>query len=181
MLRICVLDFGGNWDELLLLMEFSYNNSYHASIGMVPYEALCGRSCKSPIYLEEVGERRLIGLELVEKTTTKVTIIEKNLQTTQCKQKNYADNRRRDLRFETGDHVFLKMSPMKGLLRFEKKEKLGPRFIGPFEVLTRVGVAAYRLALPPEYSSIHNVFHVSMLRRYHPDLSHIIQHETLSL
>ncbi|KAL5560854.1 hypothetical protein UlMin_037065 [Ulmus minor] len=102
------------------------------------------------------------------------------METAQSKQKSYADKRRRPLEFQVGDSVFLKVAPMKGVMRFGKKGKLSPRFIGPFEILERIGKVAYKLALPPELSSVHNVFHVSMLKKYMSDPSHVLEHEHLS-
>ena len=99
----------------------------------------------------------------------------------QSRQKSYADVRRRDLEFEVGQHVFLKVAPMRGVLRFGKRGKLSPRFVGPFEILERIGRVAYRLALPPSLSAVHSVFHVSMLRQYVPDPSHIVDFEPLQL
>ncbi|KAL5577467.1 hypothetical protein UlMin_019166 [Ulmus minor] len=96
-------------------------------------------------------------------------------------QKSYADKRRRPLEFQVGDSVFLKVAPMKGVMRFGKKGKLSPRFIGPFEILERVGKVAYKLALPPELSSVHNVFHVSMLKKYVSDPSHVLEHEPIQV
>ena len=92
----------------------------------------------------------------------------------QSRQKNYADIRRRPLEFEVGDHVSLKVNPRRGVVRFGKRENLSPRFIGPFEILQRIGTVAYRLALPPSMSGVHEVFHVSMLRKYTPDLAHVV-------
>ncbi|KAM6542235.1 hypothetical protein CsatB_006682 [Cannabis sativa] len=97
------------------------------------------------------------------------------------KQKSYADPKRRDVTFQPGDHVFLRVSPMKGIRRFGKKGKLSPRFIGPFEILEKVGQVAYRLALPPSLSAVHNVFHVSMLRKYVSDPMHVMSYEALEL
>ena len=94
--------------------------------------------------------------------------------TAQSRQKSYADVRRKDLEFAAGDFVWLKISPMKGVVRFGKRGKLSPRYIGPFEILSRVGDCAYQLALPPALSVVHNVFHVSMLRKYVPDESHVL-------
>ena len=181
MLRVCALDFKGSWDEHLPLIEFSYNNSYHASIGMPPYEALYGRKCRSPLYWDEVGERRVLGPELVQQTQEKVDLIRQRLVAAQDRQRKYADQNRRDMEFTTGDLVLLKVSPWKGVMRFGKKGKLSPRFIGPFEILKRVGKVAYELALPPNLQHIHNVFHVSMLRKYHPDASHIIEYEPMEI
>ncbi|CAL5414693.1 unnamed protein product [Camellia sinensis] len=176
MLRLCVLDFQGSWESHLPLVEFAYNNSYQASIGMAPYEALYGRECRSPICWTEVGDRVLIGPELVQMTTEKIKLIQQRIKTAQSRQKSYADQRRRELEFEIGDHVFLKVSPMTGVSRFGKKGKLAPRYIGPFEILEKVNIVAYRLALPPDLSQVHSVFHVSMLRKYIRDPLHIIDY-----
>jgi hypothetical protein len=165
MLRACVLDFGGSWDTFLPLAEFSYNNSFHASIGMPPYEMLYGRKCRTPICWGEVGQRELGSTEIVQKTTESIQLIRDRLRTAQSRQKSYADKRRSALEFEVGDDVLLKVSPWKGVIRFRKRGKLGPRFIGPFKVIARVGKVAYRLELPPELSQIHNTFHVSQLRK----------------
>ena len=131
MLRACVLDLKGSWEEHLPLVEFAYNNSYQASIQMAPYEALYGRPCRSPICWTEVGESSITGLDLIRGTSEKVGMIRKLLLNTQSRQKSYADIRRRPLEFEVGDHVFLKVMPKKGVIRFEKREKLSPRYIGP--------------------------------------------------
>lgn len=181
MLRVCALDFKGNWDDHLPLVEFSYNNSYHASIGMPPYEALYGRKCRSPLYWDEVGERKLSSPELIQQTKEKVELIRKRLVAAQDRQKKYADQNRRDMEFEPGEKVLLKVSPWKGLSRFGKKGKLSPRYIGPFEILKKVGRVAYELALPPQMQHIHNVFHISMLRKYNPDASHVIEYEPLEI
>ena len=181
MLRACILDFQGSWNKYLPLVEFAYNNSYHSTIDMAPYEALYGRKCRSPIHWDEIGEKKFLGPELVQRTIEAVEKIRKRMLTAHSRQKSYADTRRRDLKFEVGDKVFLKVSPMKGVMRFGKKGKLSPRFVGPFEVLERIGVVAYRLALPPSLSAVHNVFHVSMLRKYISDPSHVLNYEPLQL
>ena len=103
-------------------------------------------------------------------------MIIKKLLTTQNRQKSYADKKRRSIQFEIGDHVFLKVSPTKGVMRFGKKEKLSPRYIEPFKVLELKEEVAYELALPPELSQVHPVFHISMLRKYVPDPSHVIKY-----
>ncbi|XP_073139055.1 uncharacterized protein [Henckelia pumila] len=139
--------------------------SERASIGMAPYKALYGRRCRSPVHWDEVGERVLLGPKIVQQTEDIVAQIRERMRTAKCHQKNYADRRRRDLEFAMGDHVFLKVSPMKGVMRFGRRGKLNPRYIGPFEILERIGTLAYRLALPPSLAKVHNVFHVSMLRR----------------
>ncbi|XP_073125053.1 uncharacterized protein [Henckelia pumila] len=103
------------------------------------------------------------------------------MRTAQSRQKSYADHRRRDLEFLVGDHVFIRVAPMKGMMRFGKKGKLAPRFIGPFEILDRIGALAYRVALPPSLDEVHNVFHVSMLRKYISNPSHVLSYEPLQL
>ena len=118
MLRACVMEFRGSWDTHFELMEFAYNNSYQASLDMAPFEALSGRKCKTPMCWDEVGERRLVGPELVQITSDKVKVVCDNLKIARDRQRSYADNRRRDLQFEIGDRVFLKISPWKGVLRF---------------------------------------------------------------
>ncbi|GJV92964.1 putative reverse transcriptase domain-containing protein [Tanacetum coccineum] len=165
MLRECVIDFGGSWDVHLPLAEFYYNNSYHSSIRCAPFEALYGRKCRSPVLWAEISESRLIGPELVQEMTDKVVLIKEKLKAARDRQKTYADNRRKPLEFEVGDQVLLKVSPWKGVIRFGKKGKLAPRYVGPFEILKRVGPVAYRLRLPEELSSVHDTFHVSNLKK----------------
>ncbi|KAL8105647.1 hypothetical protein AgCh_029446 [Apium graveolens] len=181
MLRVCAIDFKGSWDEHLPLVEFAYNNSYHASIGMPPYEALYGRKCRSPMYWDEVGERKILGPELVQQTKEVVEVIQKRLIAAQDRQRKYADQSRKDMEFEEGNLVLLKVSPWKGLTWFGKRGKLSPRYAGPFEILKRVGKVAYELALPPHMEHIPNVIHVSMLKKYNPDSKHVIEYEPIEL
>ncbi|OMO86567.1 reverse transcriptase [Corchorus capsularis] len=175
MFRACILEFQGSWDDYVALAEFAYNNSYQASIGMAPYEVLYGRNCRTPVCWDEVGERKLFNIELIDDMVEKVKMIRDRLKVAQDRQKSYADHRRRDLEFRVGDAVFLKVSPWKGVIRFRKGGKLAPRYIGPFEIVERIGPVAYRLNLPSELGRIHDVFHVSMLRKYVPDPSHFLQ------
>ena len=181
MLRACVLDFRGNWDDHLPLVEFAYNNSYHASIGMAPYEALYGRKCRSPICWEEVGERKIYGPELVEQTKQSIETIKKRLTAAQDRQRKYANLGRKNKEFEVGEKVLLKISPWKGVMRFGKKGKLSPRYIGPFEILRRVGNVSYQLALPPDLQYIHDVFHISVLKMYKPDNRHVLAYEPINV
>jgi hypothetical protein len=116
MLRLCVLDFKGNWIKYILLVKFAYNNSFQATIGMAPYEALYGRKCRSPLYWDEVGERQLLGPEMIQDTKDKVGLIRKRMLTAQSRQKSYVDKHRRKLEFEIGDHVYIKVSPIKGVV-----------------------------------------------------------------
>ena len=141
---------------------------------MAPYEALYGRPCKSPSCWTEVGESFITGPDLIRDTSEKVSLIRQRLLMAQSRKKSYADVQRRPLEFEVGDHVFLKVMPKSGVVRFGKRGKLSPRFIGPFEILERVGTVAYRLALLPSMSGVHEVFHISMLRKYTPDPAHVV-------
>ena len=118
---------------------------------------------------------------MLQHYTEQVHMIRKKLLTAQSRQKSYADQRCRELTFAVGDKVFIKVSPTKSVFRFGKKGKLSPRFVGTFEVLSRIGETAYRVALPPQYTQIHNVFHVSMRRKYVHDPSHVIQHEDIDI
>ena len=156
------------------VVEFIYNNSYQASIQMAPYEALYGRPCKSPLCWTEVGESSITGPDLIRDTSEKVSLIRQRLLTAQSRKKSYADVRRRPLEFEVRDHVFLKVMPRRGVVSFGKRGKLSPRFIGPFEILERIGTVAYWLALSPSMTGVHEVSHVSMLRKYTPDPAHVV-------
>ncbi|GKD60638.1 hypothetical protein Tco_1298147 [Tanacetum coccineum] len=149
-MRACVIDFGG---------------SYHLSIRCAPFEALYGRKCRSPVLWAEISESSFTGLELVQETTNKVVLIKENPKVARDRQKSCADNRRKLLEFEVGDRVLLRVSPWKGVMRFGKKGKLAPRYVGPFEILERIGLVAYRLRLPEELNSVHDTFHVSNLKK----------------
>ncbi|GJT72447.1 putative reverse transcriptase domain-containing protein [Tanacetum coccineum] len=143
MLRACVIDFGNSWDRHLPLVELSYNNSYHASIKAAPYEALYERKCRSHVCWSQVGDSQLTGPELIRDTTEKIVQIKNRLLTARSRQKSYADRRLKPLEFEVGDMVLLKVSPWKGAMRFGKRRKLSPRYIGPFKNVARVGPVAY--------------------------------------
>ncbi|GJW31146.1 putative reverse transcriptase domain-containing protein [Tanacetum coccineum] len=140
MLRACIIEFGNGWVKHLPLVEFSYNNSYHASIKAAPFEALYGRKYRSPVCWAEVGQVQLTGPEL-----------------------------RKPMEFQVGYKVMLKVSPWKGVVRFGKRGKLNPRYVGPFKVLKKVGAVAYKLELPQELSRVHNTFHVSNLKKCYSD------------
>jgi transcription elongation GreA/GreB family factor len=144
MLRSCVLSWKGSWEDHLPLVEFSYNNSYHSSIRCAPYEALYGRKCRSPLCWDAVGEKALLGPDWVQQSTERVAEIREHMLAAQSRQKSYADVRRRELEFKEGNHVLLRVSPTKGVVRFGTKGKLSPRYIGPFLIKERVGKLAYR-------------------------------------
>ncbi|XP_059295420.1 uncharacterized protein LOC132048750 [Lycium ferocissimum] len=146
MLRACVIDFGGHWDQFLPLTKFAYSNGYHLSIDMAPFEAFYRRRCRSPIGWFDAFEVRPWGTDLLGESLDKV-----------------------------------KVSPMKGVMRFGKKGKISPRIIGPFEILDHVGKVAYELVSPIGLSDVHPVFHVSMLKKYHSDSSYIIQWDSVLL
>jgi ribosomal protein L21E len=164
LLRACALKHDGSWDKSLPYAEFSYNNSYQASLKMSPFKALYGRKCRTPLYWDQTGERQFFGPEIIQETKEQVRMIRENLRTA-SRQKSYVDTRRRLLEFKEGDHVYLKVSPIRGMRRFKVKGKLSPRFIGPFLILKRVGEVAYQLELPDHLADVHDVFHVSQLKK----------------
>src|ERR1043166_295006 len=179
MLRACAIDFGGNWDVHLPLVEFSYNNSYHSSIKCAPFEALYGRECRTPLCWSETGEGKLTKLDFVQETTDKIAVIKERLKAARDRQKSYADNRRKPLVFNVGDKVLLKVSPWRGTVRFGRKGKLAPRYIGPYTINQRIGPVAFRLDLPTELSNIHDVFHVSNLKKCWTDETTIVPPEDI--
>ena len=156
-----MIDSEGHCDKFLALCEFSYNNNYHSSIDIAPFEALYGRGCKSPIGWFEAGDVKPLRVDLVKDAQDKVRSIQAKFLAAQSRQKKYADHKVRDMTFQSGENVLLKVSPMKGVMRFGKKGKLSLRYIGPFEILKCVGPVAYRLALPPK--SIECSFDVSCI------------------
>ncbi|KAK8980504.1 hypothetical protein V6N11_081971 [Hibiscus sabdariffa] len=152
-LRACVIEFYKSWEKSIPLVESAYNNSYQTSIKMAPFEALYGRRCKTPLCWLELGESKSLGPKVLRENEERVAFIHDRLKATFDRQKAY----------------------------FGKKGKLSPRFIGPFEIIEVVGPVAYRLALPPEFSKIHNVFHVSMLRKYRYDPSYVLKPDDMEL
>ena len=176
-----MIDLKGSWDRHIALVEFVYNNSFQSSIGMTPYEALYGRKYRTPLCWTEFSEKKVIVPDLIQETEEKVKMIRDRLKVAIDRQKLYADMKRKYIRYEIDEKVFLKVSPWKKVMRFGKKSKLSPRFIGPYEVIEKVDPVAYRLALPLELENIHSVFHVSMLRRYRSDPTHVVSSETIEL
>ncbi|GJZ16590.1 putative reverse transcriptase domain-containing protein [Tanacetum coccineum] len=138
MLRACVLDFGKGWDRHLPLVEFSYNNSYHTSIKVAQFEALYGRKCRSPICWAEFGDSQLTGPEIIHETTKKIVQIKSRIQAARDRQKSYANVRQKPLEFQAGDKVILKVSPWKRVIRFGKRGKQNPRYIGPFKIIAKI-------------------------------------------
>jgi hypothetical protein len=170
MLRACALDYGSSWDENLPYAEFSYNNSYQSSIGMSPFEALYARKCRTPLLWDGVGEHSFFGPDLIKEAEEKVRLTRDRLKVAQSRKKSYADSKRKEVTYEVGDRAYLRVSPLCGVKRFEIKGKLAPRFIGPYKILARKGEVAYQLELPEALSAVHNVFHVSQLKKCHPDM-----------
>ncbi|WVZ80320.1 hypothetical protein U9M48_027806 [Paspalum notatum var. saurae] len=165
MLRACALTYSTKWDECLPLAEFAYNNSYQKSLEMAPFEALYGRRCRTPLNWSELGERITFGPDLVTQAEEQVKFIHNNLKRAQSRQKSYSDKRWRPLAFEADDHVYLRVSPMKGVHWFGVKGKLAPRYVGPFKITERCGSVDYRLELPPHLAAVYDVFHVSQLKK----------------
>jgi hypothetical protein len=165
MLRACALKYRKSWDKSLPYAEFSYNNSYQASIKMAPYEALYGRQCRTPLFWSQTGESQFYGPEVMKDAEKQVQMVHESLKVAQTRQKSYADKRRRDPLFEVGDFVYLKVSPMRGTRRFKVKGKLAPRYVGPFKIVDRKGEVTYQLELPPQLSDVYDVFHMSQLKK----------------
>ncbi|GJS91092.1 putative reverse transcriptase domain-containing protein [Tanacetum coccineum] len=181
MLRACVIDFRKGWEKHLPLVEFSYNNSYHASIKAAPFEALYGQKCRSPVCWAKVGDVQLAGPEIIHETTEKIVQVRQRLQAARYRKRSYANVRRKPLEFQVGDRVMLKVSPPKGVIRFEKQGKLNSRYIGPFKLLERIIPVAYKLKLPEELRNVHNTFHVSNLKKCLSDESLVIPMKELRL
>ncbi|KAI3794930.1 hypothetical protein L1987_37571 [Smallanthus sonchifolius] len=176
-----VILYGNTWESHLPLVEFSYNNSYHTSIKAAPFEALYGRKCRSPICWAEVGDSQLTGPELVLETSEKIVQIRSRMAAARDRQKSYADKRRKPLEFQVGDMVLLKVSPWKGVIHFGKRGKLNPRYVGPFKILKRIGPVAYQLDLPERLSGVHDVFHISNLKKCLADESLAVPLEELHI
>ena len=148
---------------------------------MPPFEALYGRRCISPICWEEVRDKKILGPDIIQETIDKIKLIKERMKAAQSRQKAYADKHRISLKFLVGDKVFLKVSPMKRVVCTGKRNKLDPQYIRPFEILDKIESVAYRLALPPRLKRIHNIFHISQLRKYVPDPSHVISYQPLQI
>ncbi|WVZ93956.1 hypothetical protein U9M48_039905 [Paspalum notatum var. saurae] len=130
-----------------------------------PFEALYGKRCRTPLFWNHTGEKQVFGHNIIQDAEQQLRIVQENLRVAQSRQRSYADVRRRDLSFKVDNHVYLKVSPMRGIRRFNMKRKLAPRYIGPFKILEKKGEVAYRLELPLSLSGVHDVFHVSQLKK----------------
>jgi hypothetical protein len=165
MLRACVMEYSSSWDKNLSWVEFSYNNSYQESFKMAPFEALYGWQFRTTLNWIELGEKAIFDLDIIDEAEVMERRIQENLKAAKSRQESYANKRHRPLQFEVGDHVYLKVSPMKGVKRFGVKDKLSPRYIGPFPILEKSKNVAYKLELPPSLAGVHAIFHVSQLKK----------------
>jgi len=148
---------------------------------MAPFEALYGRKCRTPLCWFQDGESVLIGPKLIQQTNEKVKMIKERLKTSLSRKKSYADQRRRPLEFFTGEHVFLRVTSFTDVGRTIKSKKLTPKFTGPYQILRRIDHVTYEIALPPPLANIHNIFHVSQLRKYIPDSNHILESDSIQV
>jgi hypothetical protein len=161
MLRACVMEYPGSWDKNMSWVEFSYNNNYQESLKMASFEVLYGRRCHTLLNWIELGEKVIFGPDIINEAEAAVLRIQDNLKAAKSCQESYANKRCQPLEFEVRDHVYLKVSPMKGVKRFGLKGKLSPQYIEPFPILERCGTMAYKFELPPSLAGIHDIFHVS--------------------
>jgi hypothetical protein len=165
MFRACPLQDQSGWDKRLPYAEFSYNNNYQASLKMSPFQALYGRSCRTLLQWDQPREKQVFGPDILLEAKENIKMVRENIKIVQSRQLSYVDTRRRELSFEVGDFIYLKVSPIRGVRRFGVKGKLAPRYIGPYQILARCGEVAYQLSLPENLSVVHDVFHVSQLKK----------------
>jgi hypothetical protein len=173
MLRMHVMHQPKKWEDYLPLVEFAYNNVYQESLKTSPFEVLYGRPCNTLVSWSNLVNKITIGPDMLKEMEQQVIQIKQNLKVAQNRQKSYADQKRTPREFKMGDHVYLRVRPRKSSLRMGACAKLAPRYCGPFEILDRVGHVAYRPTLPPTVKT-HNVFHVSLLKKYIHDSNHMI-------
>jgi hypothetical protein len=181
MLCAYVLTDGLKWDKHLPLDEFSYNNSYQESIKMSPFEALYGQPCCTPLSWSESSEKVIFSPNIVTEAEEKVKQIEANILIVQSRQKSYIDKRRRPLEFEVGDQVYLQVFSMKGVRCFGIKGKLASRYIGLYPIIDKYGSLSYQVEIPSKLSGVHNVFHVSQLKRCLKPPTDVVIEDTIPL
>jgi hypothetical protein len=165
MLRAYVTEHPDSWDNNLSWAEFSYNNNYQESMKMAPFEVLYERCCRTPLNWIESREKVIFGPDIVDESEVTVRRIQDNLTAAKSRQESYANKRCQPLEIKVRDHVYLKVSPMKGVKRFGMKGKLALRYIRPFSILEKCGTVAYKIELPPLLTGVHNIFHVSQLKK----------------
>jgi hypothetical protein len=173
MLRMYVMDKPSKWEDNLHLVDFDYNNGYQTSLKTSPFEALYGRMCNTPVSWDNPIDRAVVGPDLLREMEEKMLKIKKNLKAAQDKQKNYVDKGRTHKEFKVGDHVFFKVKANKSSMKLGNCSKLATHYCGLFEILEMIGPISYMIALPASMS-VHNVFHVSLLKKYIPDANHVI-------
>jgi co-chaperonin GroES (HSP10) len=181
MLCACVLMDGPKWDKHLPLVEFLYNNIYQESIKMSPFEALYGRPCRTPLSWSESEERVIFGPDIMTEAEEKVKQIQANILAAQSCQKSYTDKRRSPLEFKVGDHVYIRVFPMKGVHCFGIKGKLVLRYIGPYPIIDKYVPMSYQVELPAKLSGVHNVFYVSQLKRCLKPPTDVVVEDTIPL
>jgi hypothetical protein len=179
MLRVCVLAYGKCWEDSLAFAEFSYNNGYHTSLKKAPFEVLYGRKCRTPLMWSEVGDCVIENPDFIKAAEEKITEVLENIRIAQSRQKSYTDKRRQELKFDVGDHVYLNASPIRGTRRFQVHGKLIPRYIGPYPIIKKIGVVTYKLKLLERLADVHDVFHVSQLRKCLRVLEEQVMSDTL--
>jgi hypothetical protein len=160
MLSASVMEHQGSWDKNLPWVVFSYNKSYQERLKMAPFEALYGRRCRTPLNWIEPREKVIFGLDLIDEAKAMVHRIQDHLKAAKSHQESYANKRHRHLEFEVEDYVYLRVSVMNGMKRFGMKGKIAPRYIGPFSILEKCGLVAYKMELPPSLDGVHDIFHV---------------------
>jgi len=180
MIRMYVMDKPGKWEEYLHLVEFAYNNHFQDLAKLSPFEILYGWKCNTPISWRSPIDRLMLGLELLKDMELRVKQVQHNLKAAQDMQKSYADLKRTPRNFRVGDHVFVKVKPIRSSLKLGRCTKLTPRYCGPFEILARVGLVAYQLTLPPRIQ-VHNFFHVSLLKRYVHNATHVVDRNVIQV
>jgi hypothetical protein len=177
-LGMYVMDKPSRWEDYLHLVEFAYNNGYHASLQMSPIEAIYGRKCNTLVNWDNPADRTVVGPKLLKEMEDQIVKIKQNLKVSQDRQKIYVDKNRTRREFKVGDRVFLKVKANRSSLKLGSCAKLAARFCGPFEILERIGTVAYMLALPASMT-VHNVFHVSLLKKYIPNANHVIDWDVI--
>jgi hypothetical protein len=163
MLRMYVMYEPSKWEDYLHLVEFYYKHVYQTSLKMSPFEALYGRKCNTPVSWDNLGDRVVVGPDFLRQMEDKMIKINKNLKATQDRKKSYVDKDRTHIEFKVGYHVFFKVKSNKSSLKLGNCSKMAARYCGPFEILERIGPVAYMISFPSSMS-VHNVFHVSLLK-----------------
>eukprot|EP00253_Pinus_taeda_P003664 PITA_03664 len=180
MLRSYVMQQPTRWEEYFHLVEFAYKNGYHVSLQMSPFEVLYGRKCRTPSSWGGLEDRLMLGPEMLKEMEEMVKRVQANLKIAQDRQKSFADWKRNFKEYQVGEHVYVRIRAKKSTLQWSGCAKLAPRFCGPFQILARIGLVAYQLALP-SHIGVHNVFHMSVLKKYVYDRKQIISWQDIQV